>query len=88
MSATTIIFVTELVNSFPGLNSLFKEHAQDNFGETLPNVFFGDVTQYAVCLSVDIGRNDLKIEILQLLGFLENSSGRRRNSGVNLLFRS
>jgi hypothetical protein len=41
-------FVQELVERFPALHSLLREHLEDQCGELLPHVFMGDVTRYFV----------------------------------------
>jgi hypothetical protein len=43
-------FVREIVERFPKLSPLLREHLHDNSGELLPHVFFGDLTRYAVAL--------------------------------------
>ena len=43
-------YITSIVNRFPGLRPVLDEHIKDNFGETLPTVFFGDVTRYVMTL--------------------------------------
>ena len=45
--ATTQSFVRALVADLPELNLRLKEHLDDNFGELLPHVFFGDVAHWA-----------------------------------------
>ena len=76
MSDPTIWFVKALAKRFPSLNSLLDEHIEDNFGETLPHVFFGDVTRHAVSLfrRVEMG-GDLgaRKELRELLDVLEES---------------
>ena len=43
-------YITSIVNRFPGLRPVLDEHIKDNFGETLPTVFFSDVTRYVMTL--------------------------------------
>lgn len=48
MSEITIGYVDGLVEEFPALQPMLREHVSDNFGEVLPHVFFGELTRYAV----------------------------------------
>lgn len=82
MSETTINFVEDLVERFPSLEHLFKEHVSDNFGEVLPHLFFGDLTRYAVDLflqsrSRSSASSDAEKELHDLLEVLEDAYGRR-----------
>lgn len=47
MSETSIDLVDRLVDKFPVLETLLREHLAANFGEVLPHPFFGDLTRFA-----------------------------------------
>lgn len=47
MTTSTQALVTQLVQGFPELRSLFDDHLEAN-GELLPHVFFGDLTPWLV----------------------------------------
>lgn len=76
MSAKTVAFVRSLVERFPRLVGLLDEHIEDNFGEILPHLFFGDLTRYVVSLFLaarDGGDKSTRQELRAILDFLEQS---------------
>jgi hypothetical protein len=74
MSEHTISFVRSIVARFPGLTTLLDEHIENNFGEVLPHVFFGDVTRYVLSL---VATNDDSLsprrELRDVLDYLEEA---------------
>lgn len=46
-------FVEALVVDHPDLEALLDEHREDNMGEVLPHVFFGDLTRFVVAHHLD-----------------------------------
>jgi hypothetical protein len=54
-----------------------EEHAEDNFGEILPHVFFGDLTRYIVSrfLAIKRGRSTVedRKDLLDMLQYLEDA---------------
>jgi hypothetical protein len=70
MSEAAVDFVDKLVEEFPALQPMLREHVADQFGETLPHVFFGDLTSYAV--DEFVGGTDL-VRLQRLLDRLEES---------------
>lgn len=48
MTVATQALVHDLVRARPELRLLLDEHLEDNDGELLPHVFFGDVTRWLV----------------------------------------
>ena len=74
MSETTKSFVRSFVSRFPEFRGVLEEHLEDNFGELLPHLFFGDVTRYVVERFQSASRlNDAStlVEVQRLLDFLE-----------------
>jgi hypothetical protein len=74
MSDTTA-FVKAMVERFQGLDALLKEHVDDNFGQILPHVFFGDLTRYVLMLLASSAGGGLqpRRELRDILDFLEES---------------
>lgn len=79
--------VYSLVDSVPDLAPILREHLEDNNGELLPHVFFGDVTRWAVrqderdaesidallaTLEIDYANGDDAVRELIVVSFLEN----------------
>jgi hypothetical protein len=62
-------FVEQLAGHFPELQPLLQEHLDDNFGELLPTVFFGDLTR----LAVDDYSSGRAEQVQALLDYLEES---------------
>jgi len=50
MRADSITFAKEIAGLSPTLTALLEDHMEDNFGEVLPHVFFGDVTRHVIGL--------------------------------------
>jgi hypothetical protein len=53
MSDPAVTFVETLVADHPELEPLLAEHRDDNFGDVLPHVFFGELTQWVVDQHLD-----------------------------------
>ena len=56
--------------------SMLDEHIQDNFGEVLPHVFFGDLTRYVVSLFLGVvqsGDGGTQQDLRGILDFLEEA---------------
>ena len=67
----TEAFVRLLAKKYPSLQPYLAEHINDHFGEVLPHVFFGTVTDWIVSLAITV-RTDPHSErelsdVLQLL---------------------
>jgi hypothetical protein len=80
MSDHTITFVRLIAARFSPLGAVLEEHMQDNFGEILPHVFFGDLTRYVVSLASEGGTATefaRLCEMYEILDYLEEvySSG-------------
>jgi hypothetical protein len=76
MSQVTEGFVRDLAVRFPSLVPLLEEHLNDNFGELLPHIFFGDVVRWAVTLMTmtDAERNLTSLlELRKFLSYLESA---------------
>jgi hypothetical protein len=69
MSEAAVDFVDKLVEEFPALQPMLREHVAES-GETLPHVFFGDLTSYAVDEFV---RGTDLVQLERLLDRLEES---------------
>jgi hypothetical protein len=72
VSEQTIAFVNATVVHFPKLRPILEEHMRDNFGETLPHLFFGDLTQYVQSLPALLGGEGARSELREILGYLED----------------
>lgn len=70
MSDTTTELVELLASTFPNLQPTLEEHRDDNFGEILPHVFFGEVTRYMIRLVAGNSTQE-KAEVVSILAFLE-----------------
>lgn len=76
MSERTVAFVRSLVSRFAGLRELLEEHVEDNFGEILPHVFFGDLTRYILSLlsaATAGGGLPPRSELREILDYLEEA---------------
>lgn len=75
MNEQAISFVRSMVVRFPGLSALLEAHVEDNRGELLPHVFFGDVTRYVLSLvlaAIDGGLPPRR-ELRDILDYLEEA---------------
>jgi hypothetical protein len=74
MRSSETAFIAELLADVPGLRPSYLEHLDDNFGELLPHVFFGDVTDWAVEQHPAAKRGSATAEeaLTRLLNFLES----------------
>ncbi len=70
MSEATVALVNSLVASFPGLRGSLADHIEENYGEMLPHVFFGDVTRYIIDLA---GKPEASSELRKILDHLEEA---------------
>ncbi len=74
MNRSDVDFVEALVNRFPVVQPIYKEHLKDNRGELLPHPFCGDLTRLMVSLyssgSADSGAPQ---QLIALLNFLESA---------------
>lgn len=75
MSEQAVSFVRSMVARFPTLSALLEEHLEDNLGEILPHVFFGDVTRYVLSLLLAASGGGLppRRELRDILDFLEEA---------------
>jgi hypothetical protein len=69
MSAATELFVRNVVATEPELQPLFEEHMEDNFGEMLPHMFFGDVTRW---FESELSDDASRPKAVRLLRYLES----------------
>ncbi|HSR68677.1 MAG TPA: hypothetical protein VLU25_12130 [Acidobacteriota bacterium] len=74
LSAETVAFVGALVYRFPALLPVLEEHLQDQDGEVLSHVFFGDLTRWIVGRLETAGRKDRILR--EILDFMEHAFGR------------
>jgi hypothetical protein len=74
MRASESAFIAELLAIVPELQPPYLEHLDGNFGELLPHVFFGDVTDWAVEQHAATKHGSLAAEeaLTRLLNFLES----------------
>jgi hypothetical protein len=82
------MFVRQMVNRFPQLEEILKEHARDNFGETLPHVFLGEFTRYLLSLLRTAEHNDdeaMYRNIQEILNYLEDSFSTKSESVQELI---
>jgi len=72
---TSFSFVRSLATRWPGLGPILEEHINDNFGEILPHVFFGDLTRYVLSLLGEASRGDeaARRELREILDYLEET---------------
>lgn len=81
MSSSAIIFINALVERFPGLKRVLEQHTKGNFGETLPNLFFGDFTRYVLSLfdQMKVGDREFpaaQLELRRILAYLDDEFDR------------
>lgn len=57
-------FVQALVADHPDLEPLLDEHREDNMGDLLPHVFFGDVTRWVVDHHLDLDADPSELDPL------------------------
>ena len=74
MRSSETAFIAELLATVPELRPRYLEHLNDNFGEPLPHVFFGDVTDWAVeqYAATKHGSAAAEDALTRLLNFLES----------------
>lgn len=73
MNSATEDFVEALANRFPALLIILEEHLEDQYGETLPHVYLGEVTRWLVERLRTAGASDR--DLLEILTFLERAFG-------------
>ena len=75
MSDVTVSFVRSMVARFSKLKALLAGHIEDNEGEILPHVFFGDLTRYVVSLALAAGGAELPLthDLHAILEYLEEA---------------
>ncbi len=69
-------FIKNLVTEVPELKPLYDEHLKDNFGELLPDFFFGDLTRYVVA-QVQEGHIEDGSTVKRILNTLEDGLDRK-----------
>ena len=80
-------FIAELLAIVPELRPRYLEHLNDNFGEPLPHVFFGDVTDWAVEQHAATKHGSAAAEeaLTRLLNFLESGHAAGDSEVQNLI---
>jgi len=71
-----IAFVHATVGHFPALQPLLNEHLEDQGGELLPHIFFGDLTRYLLqLLDKSKGNRNANAarELHEILDFLDQT---------------
>jgi len=73
VESSEAVFVAQLLEEVPELRPTYLEHLDDNFGELLSHVFFGDVTRWAVDQHAVAKRGSVAADeaLTRLLNFLE-----------------
>lgn len=73
MRERDIQFVHDLVDGFPELDPVLKEHLKDNYGEVLPHLFLADVLRLTIARLQSGASKTEDLVVGRLLTYLERS---------------